>query len=158
MAILTALPETSLCLDTDVFTLLRNNNNQIRTKIRAYQLVNKTFPAISAITVFEANWGIQNELARNKISMEAAQSYQTNIDNFLDSMEILPFDRKAGELAAYIFGQLSQAEKNKHWQDVMIVATSISKGFGLATRNIKDAKLIAEKLPNHEFLKVADWR
>ena len=118
MPILNAPPEMSLALDTDVFTHLRNGHEFARQKLVEYQKVTKRFPAITSITVFELIYGCQNALTKGLASPEQELSHRQSIFEFVNQCTVLSFDRRAAEIAGYVFAKLKQKEKNKHWRDV----------------------------------------
>lgn len=58
--------------------------------------------------------------------------------NTLDTMEILPFDNRAAEIAAQIFLNLKRQNQLISTDDILIAATAIGKELPLATLNSKD--------------------
>lgn len=176
MSIIIALPETPLVLDTVIFSHLRNGQKYVEKEIAAYFSNNKSFPAISSMTIFEANYGIENQLARpiyDDIIKKAIESRQ-KINNALAKISvILPFDQKAAEIAAYIYTRLlinetkwlrqkkakndSKNREAKIWQDVFIVSTALSHNYGLASPDT-DIPIIARYLPDEMFLRLAMWK
>jgi len=61
MAIIQALPEIRLVLDTDVFTYYRGQNPRIKQAIGEYISRLKDFPRLTAITVFETLHGFEKK-------------------------------------------------------------------------------------------------
>ncbi len=158
MPILNFSPELPLALDNDVFTHLRNKQPYVIKKIIEYNSKTKTFPVIPSITLFEANFGIQKALLKKEITSEIATFQKKEIDRLLINHNIIDFNQKASEIAAYIFARLSQSDRNKHWRDLFIVATAVSHNYGLATRNKRDMELIAKNMPPDLDLRLAVWK
>jgi predicted nucleic acid-binding protein len=158
MPIISASPKNLLALDSDIFTHLRNQQRYVLRKIAEHNSHTKTFPVIPSTTLFEANFGIQKALVKNEITTEIADFQKKEIDKLLLNHNIVDFNQRASEIAAYIFARLSKSEKNKHWRDLFIVATAVSHNYGLATQNKKDMELIANHLPEDLDLRLAVWK
>lgn len=165
MPIIVATPETPLVLDSDVCTHLRNNHKYVKEKIDDYLRVTKQFPALTAITAFEANVGIQSEIAKNLLSDEEKFIYQQRISNFIQRHKILPFEQKSAEIASYIYPRIPRKELRKEkgkeknfWKDIFIVSIAVAHNYGLATGNKEDMELIANLLPNGLDLRLAIWK
>ncbi|MDQ3800986.1 MAG: hypothetical protein M3384_16310 [Acidobacteriota bacterium] len=174
MSIIDAPPETPLVIDTNIFTHLRNGSEYVRNEIAKYFSNTKSFPAISSMTVFEANYGIDNQLAQQKIDLERAAEFRQNINNTLSRIsKILPFDQRASEFASYIYAHLlvneskwlqkrkSKIKKGnreaKIWQDVFIISTALSHSYGLASPDT-DIEVIGKYLPPNVDLRLALWK
>jgi len=110
------------------------------------------------MTIFEAKWGIEKEFARKEITNEQYEEFVARIDILVSEHQILPFDQKAAEIASFIYARLSKSDQNKHWEDLFIIATAIAHNHGLITQNLKDAKLLANYLPDNVSLKLAVWK
>lgn len=158
MPIIDSPPELPLALDNDVFTHLRNKQPYVLEQIKKHRSNTGKLPVISALTVFEANFGVQKALAANKIS-ETQATLQIQVINVLSvNHTVISFDQRASEIAAYIFARLSQSDRNKHWRDAFIVATAVAHNYGLATQNKRDMELIANHLPDSLDLRLAIWK
>ncbi|MDQ3131976.1 MAG: hypothetical protein M3Q99_14605 [Acidobacteriota bacterium] len=177
MPVIIAPPETPLIIDTVIFSHLRNEQPYAQKEISIHFSNTKKLPALSSMTVFEANIGIEEQLTSNNITVEEAEFYRQAINNcvknYIDT--ILPFDTKAAEIASYIYPRLLKNEakelkkrkqkkknkenrENKIWQDVFIISTALAHNYGLATPD-KDVELIAKYLPdNYKYLRVAVWK
>lgn len=158
MPIISASPQNTLALDNNIFTHLRNKQLYVLKNIFEHQSNTKTSPVIPSTTVFEANFGIQNALAKKLITHEQAINQKQELDKLLVNHQIIDFNQSASEIAAYIFARLSKSDRNKHWRDLFIVATAVSHGYGLATQNQKDMELIANHLPDDLNLRLAIWK
>lgn len=153
------LPETLLVLDNDSLTHWRNKRPYIEQEISAYVSRHKRPPSLTSVTVFEALHGIEASIVKASISEEQSEKYIGKIQSLADACFVLPFDRNAAAIAAYIFPRLSKAERNKHWKDVFIAATALAHGHGIATQNKSDFGLIADCLPpSHPLLRLAVWK
>jgi predicted nucleic acid-binding protein len=158
MALIQALRETSLVLDTDVFTHWRNQQPLVKKAIADYQSYHKVLPALTSTTVFETFSGIEAEAAKLTANQESIRSHRAQAERFVQNCVVLPFDQSAAAIAAYIFPRLSQSDRNKHWRDVFIAATALSHRYGIASRNRKDFELIASHLPLGQQLHLAVWK
>jgi predicted nucleic acid-binding protein len=166
MPIILAPPETPLVLDSDVFTHLRNNQKYVKEKIDEYVRATKQFPALTAITAFEANVGVQSEMAKNSLTDEQALIYQQRISSFIQRHTILPFEQKSAEIASYIYPRIPRKELRKDkgkeknfWKDIFIVSIALAHNYGLATQNKRDMELIVNNLPDeYKYLRLSIWK
>lgn len=159
MAIGPALPETSLVLDTNVFTHWRNNQPYLLREIAEYFKRLKSPPALTSMTVFESLSGIESESAKNRITVEQARQYRSRIEVLSQSCTVLPFDNKAAIISAYIYPRLPTNMPKGLLRDVFIAATALAHGYGVATQNRRDFELIANNLsPNNPLLRLAIWK
>lgn len=155
MSVLVAPPEMHLALDNDVFTHLQNRRPYVLTKISEYFASTQTFPAIPATIIFETSWGNH----QGKLSQSEYKTRQARIDELISqSGRVLSFDRRAAEIAAYVFARLSQSARNKHWKDLFVMATAIAHDHGVATGNKKDFEMLAKHLPEDVYLRLAIWK
>jgi predicted nucleic acid-binding protein len=93
----------------------------------------KAFPKLAAITLFEARWGVEKEIAKRGSLAELTQRLLM-IEQLSQRCEVLSFNQRAASLAAYIFGRLTNSERNQHWKDVFVAATALASGCGVATK------------------------
>ncbi len=81
------------------------------------------------------------------------------MEEFVQTCGVLDFDERAASIAAHIFPRLSQSQRNRHWRDILIAATALAHGCGVATRNKDDFELIGRDLPSHSrILHLAIWK
>lgn len=158
MPIIEVTSEQSLAFDTSVFTHLRTNQPYVREKLLEYFAQTQTIPALPAMTVFEAKWGIEKEFAKKAITEEQYEKFIARIDELSSIHKVLPFDQKAAEIASFIYARLSKSDQNTHWQDLFVMATAISHDYGLITQNVRDTKLLASHLPDSVYLRLAVWK
>ena len=158
MSIIEVTFEYPLAFDTSVFTHLRKNQPYVHQKMRDYFFRTQRVPALPAMTIFEAKWGVEKEFSRKEITNESYENYIRKITELSAIHEVLPFDQKAAEIASYVYARLSRSDQNKHWEDLFVMATAIAHNYGLITQNVKDAKLLAGYLPPDVFLKLAIWK
>lgn len=123
MATGSVLPETPLVLDNDSLTHWRNKHAYIENEISSYITRHKKPPSLTAITIFEALYGVEVSIVKVSISEEEAQRYVDRMGKLIQACVILPFDQNAAAIAAYVFPRLSRAERNTHWKDVLVAAT-----------------------------------
>lgn len=148
-----------LVLDNDVFTHWRNGQLYVKREIDGYVDRFQKPPALTSAAVFEALYGIEHELSKDKITEEQAANYHNRINQLIQPCEVLSFDSAAAEIAAYICANVGKSNYNKHWNDIFIAATALAHGHGVATQNKKDFELIANHLPqSHQFLSLAVWK
>ncbi|HJZ83226.1 MAG TPA: hypothetical protein VKD91_22850 [Pyrinomonadaceae bacterium] len=159
MPTIPVFPEVSLVVDNDVLTHWRNGRQAILDRISEYIARLKKPPALASTTVFEATFGIEKSLAQNQITEEIASDYKNRLNRLIESSIVLPFDRNAAAIAAYVFARLSQADRNAHWRDLFIAATALSHKHGVATQNKSHFELIAAHLPpEFAVLPLAVWK
>jgi predicted nucleic acid-binding protein len=76
-----------------------------------------------------------------------------------ESCFVLSFEQNAASIAAYVYPRLTPQQLQKHWRDLFIAATALANGYGIATQNERDFKLIADHLPDsHSILRLAIWK
>jgi predicted nucleic acid-binding protein len=158
MPISPALPDTPLALDNDVFTHWRNNQSYVRREIDEHYSRLKLTPALTSMTVFEALNGVESEERKNRITKAQAQQFKETIKVLSASCSVLPFEENAAAIAAHIYSRLTPQQLQKHWRDLFIAATAIAHGYGVATQNERDFKLLSDHLPDHSLLRVAVWK
>lgn len=159
MPIVTPLSETPLAMDNDVFSDLRKGAPPTLEKVRGHFEATAQFPALTAITLLEARYGIESELAKSNITEEQARTFHQRINELASVHRVLDFNDRASALAAHILARIGVSNGNKHWYDIMIASTAVAHGFGVASGNTKDFELIARYLPsNNNQLQLAKWR
>jgi predicted nucleic acid-binding protein len=159
MSLTQPLPDTHLVLDTDIFTHLRKKHGYAMREVKSYFSRVKQLPALSAMTLFEALWGIDKEVKKGELTVESGLSYQRRIDELCQAHKVLPINADAAKIAAHIYGHLSQSDRNKHWRDLFIAATALAHGYGVVSHNRKDFALLAQHLPpSHSVLRLAVWK
>lgn len=158
MPIVEALPESALAMDTNVFTWVRKDNLYIKAKIGEYIIINKQPPALPAITVFEALFGIEKAYESNKITEEEYLTAKSKIDFFTNLHTILDYNLQSSKIAAFICAKLGKRKSGELWDDIQIVATVLAHNYGLASSNKKDMEAIASVLPAELILRLAVWK
>jgi predicted nucleic acid-binding protein len=158
MPIIEVTFEYPLAFDTSVFTHLRTNQPYVQKKLLGYFSQTQILPALPAMTIFEVKWGIEKELANNKITNEEYEKFISRINELISHHQILPFDQKAADIASFIYARLGRSDQNKHWEDLFIIATAIAHNHGLITQNVRDTKLLADYLPENTNLRLAIWK
>jgi predicted nucleic acid-binding protein len=131
----------------------------VRKQIQEYIDNHKTLPALTSTTVFEALCGFELKAHKSSGLSELDERHLRETKELFDSVpDILPFDHRAGELAAYIYGRLSKKNQSKHFRDLLIASTALANGYGVATRNQKDFELLRSVLsPDHPSLFIIRW-
>jgi len=147
MAIRSATSETLLALDNDVFTDWRKHRPHVTALIEDYRINNDRPPRLTAMTVFQARFGFDKEIARLGALDEQFENSRLEMEQMIKDCGILEINDWATAIASHIFARLSASERNKHWADVFIAATALAHDHGLATRNRADFELIGQHLP-----------
>ena len=150
--------DTSLVLDSDIFTHARKKHDYVTREFRSYFDQLNKFPALTTITLFEGLWGLESEIFRREITAESGQFYHRRIDELANAQEVLPLNEEAARIAAYIYGRLSQSDRNKHKYDIFIAAIALAHNHGVATRNRRDFELIGQHIPENYTLQLALWK
>lgn len=154
-----ALPETSLVLDNDAFTLWRNQQGVVVKAVNDYVRRLKAPPSITSVTVFEALYGLESSQLKTALSHEDVNKYRARIETLVNQSVVLPFDQNAATIAAYIFARLSRSQRNTLWRDLFIAATALAYNHGIATRNKRDFEAIAMHLPSaYPLLRLDVWK
>jgi predicted nucleic acid-binding protein len=157
MAVGPALTETSLILDNDIFNLWRYGHQRILGAIADYQARLKLFPFLSSMTVYQALYGFENKSIKPGEPNEQTKQARAETERLIRECDVLPFNQRSAEIAAYIAPRLSKSMPKGTLVDVFIAATALAHGYGVATRNRKDFELIANQTPNDLTLRLAVW-
>lgn len=164
MPVVVAPPETPLVIDTNIFSDLRKSKPYVLKNIGIYVSSTKRLPAISSMTVFEANFGVEKELSLGNITKEQAVAFLREINVLVEQHHILSFDKRAAEIASYVYPRLREKDFRKEkgkmkkiWQDLFIISTALAHNHGLASPD-KDVEKIANHLPPELNLRLAVWK
>lgn len=158
MAVGAVLTETSLVLDNDIFNLWRYGHQRILGAITDYQSRIKLFPFLTSMTVYQALYGIENKSIKPDEPNEQTKQTRVKMESLIRACgDVLPFNQRSAEIAAYIAPRLSKNMKKGTLVDVFIAATALAHGYGVATRNRKDFELIANQTPDNLILRLAEW-
>lgn len=107
----------------------------------------------------EARWGFESQIVRLGALDLKAEQWLSEMETFIQTCGVLDFDQHAASIAAHIFARLSQSQRNRHWRDILIAATAVAHGYGVATRNKDDFVLIGKDLPDiFPTLYLAIWK
>ena len=90
--------------------------------------------AISSVTAMELLFGM--------LKVGAATKYYSIVNNFLDNVEILPFDKSAATFAAQVRSQLHLVGNPIGAYDPMIAGHALSIGAVLVSNNTKHFKQV----------------
>lgn len=159
MAVRSATSETLLALDNDVFTDWRKHRPHVTTLIEDYRIHNDRPPKLTAMTVFQARFGFDKEIARLGALDEQFENSRLEMEQTVKDCGVLEINDQVTAIASHIFARLSASERNRHWADVFVAATALAHGYGLATRNRADFELIGQHLPSFTpDLYLAIWK
>ena len=150
------LAETPLVLDTNILTAWRAENSQVLAAIVDYHSRSKLTPAIAAITVHEALYGVENTIAKAGRLDDRTKQDRVAIEQLINSCVVLPFDQRAAEISAYIIPRLKKNIPRGSLLDALISATALAHGYGVATRD-RGFELIAEHTPDNMILRLVSW-
>ena len=158
MAVGTALTETSLVLDNDIFNAWRYGRDpRVLRAIADYQSRIKLLPFLTSMTVYQALSGFENKSIKIDEPSEQTRQARTRTEQLIKESEVLAFNQRSAEIAAYIVPRLSKNIPKGTLVDAFIAATALAHGYGVATRNRKDFELIASHTPNDVTLRIAVW-
>jgi predicted nucleic acid-binding protein len=157
MSVVEALAGDLLALDTDILTDWRYGEPAVVTAIDAYIVRHAAPPALVAFSVFEARRGFEMEIAARGENERLVRD-RTNLEELVAGCDILPFDDAAASIAAYVFGRAATKQRAKQLGDILIAATALAHGRGIATRNIRDFREIGGLLPPQALLRIAEWK
>ncbi|HKQ74467.1 MAG TPA: hypothetical protein VJ810_12320, partial [Blastocatellia bacterium] len=119
----------------------------------------KAFPMLTAITIFESQFGFESNTARGRVLSERLMQKRSEMDKLIRTCGVLNFNQPAATIAAYILARLSKSQRNEHWADVFITAIALAHSYGIATRNQRDFELIGQRLPPYApVLYLAIWK
>src|SRR5215216_7731519 len=109
MAVGTALTETSLVLDNDIFNVWRySRDERVLRAIAEYQSRIKRFPFLTSMTVYQPLSGFENKSIKPDEPNEQTRQARIRTEQLINSCEVLPFNRRSAETAAYIVPRLSK--------------------------------------------------
>ena len=120
-----------ICLDTSVLIDYFRKTNKENSFLYQLSKSHEQF-AVSVITEFEIYTGI------NALQHEFW-------DQFFANLTILPFDRRASQMAAALFKELSN--KLIAMPDLLIGATALAQDLPLATLNVRDFNRLEKLVP-----------
>lgn len=150
------LAETPLVLDTNILTAWRADSVLVTTAIVDYQSRSKLTPALTAITVHEALYGVENTIAKAGRLDDRTKQDRVAIKLLIESCVVAPFDQRAAEISAYMIPRLKKNIPKESLLDALIAATALAHGYGVATRD-RGFELIAEHTPDNMVLRLAFW-
>ena len=125
MAVGPVLAETSVVLDTNILSAWRYKKSGVVAAIDDYQLRLKLPPALTAITVYEALYGFENKATKAGKLDDRTKQDRPAIEQLINSCVVLPFDRRAAEIAAYIIPRLPKNIPKQTLLDGLIAATAL---------------------------------
>src|SRR5215210_3291132 len=154
MAVGPALTETSIVLDNDIFNAWRHGDQRVLVAITDYQSRLEFFPALTSMTVFQALYGFENKSIKPDEPNEQTKQARIRTQQLVKSCDVLPFNQRSAEIAAYIVPRLSKNIPKGTMIDAFIAATALAHGYGVATRNRKDFDQIANHIPDNLVLRL----
>lgn len=159
MACAEALLITPLVWDNDVFTLYRNKDKYVTSRVAEYTLEHLEPPALTPIVVFEAHQGIEKVRFKNNRLQPTFEEKERQLIQLISELPHLQLDARVAALSAFLYPRLGGPNIGKLWKDMFIAATAHVHEYGVATRNEKDFRkigsLIPESLPP---LRLAIWK
>ena len=150
------LAETPLVLDTNILTAWRVDSVLVAAAIVDYQSRSKLTPALTAFTVHEALYGVENTIAKAGRLDDRTKQDRVAIKLLIDSCVVAPFDQRAAEISAYMIPRLKKNIPKESLLDALIAATALAHGYGVATRD-RGFERIAENTPDNMVLRLAFW-
>ena len=127
-------------LDTNICIYLLNGKYPLLTQ--RFQLQDPNRIKISSMVEAELRLGAEKSMRRERV--------HAALDTFLDSFEVVSFDREAAHLYALIRSQLERQGMPIGPNDIVIAATAMLHGHILVTHNKAEFRRVLN-------LKVEDW-
>ncbi|MGH9768781.1 MAG: type II toxin-antitoxin system VapC family toxin [Blastocatellia bacterium] len=159
MATTIAPDSLKLVLDTDILTDWRYQRSHAMQAVHGYLARFNAFPQLTAMTVFEARFGIENKAVKSGVVDQRLERDRADLERLVQACGVLEIGDKATAIAAYISARLSDRERKKHRADIFIAATALTHGYGVATRNRRDFEMIGQYLPPYApVLYLAIWK
>jgi len=159
MATTIAPDSIKLALDTDILTDWRYQRSHAMQAVHSYLARFNVYPQLTAMTVFEARFGIENKAVKSGGFDERLERDRTDLERLVQACGVLELGDNATAIAAYISARLSDRERKKHRADIFIAATALAYGYGVATRNQRDFEMIGQHLPPYApILYLAIWK
>lgn len=110
----------SLCLDTNVVIEIIKGNKEVSSRLPSDP---SYFIYLSSVSIFE---------------LYLRQYNLNDLDSFIQTVDILPFDEHSAKVASQIHKELSEKGKLPPLRDLFIGATCIAHDTPLMTFNKKD--------------------
>ena len=159
MATTIAPDSLKLVLDTDILTDWRNQKSHAVQSVRGYLARFNAYPQLTAMTVFEARFGIENKAVKSGKFDERLERDRADLERLIQSCGILEIGDRATAIAAYISARLPDRERRKHRADIFIASTAVAYGYGVATRNQRDFEMIGQHIPPYApVMYLAIWK
>jgi tRNA(fMet)-specific endonuclease VapC len=130
---------TVFVLDTNTVIDYFKGKGQVAARLLSFPPSEIGLPAIVAYEVWVGVLGSQN-----------AERRQLQYEQFLATVEVLPFDAGMGRRAAELRLTLERGGEPIGPMDILIAATALERGATLVTRNIREF----ERVPG---LRIANW-
>ena len=127
-------------LDTNTCIYFLNNTSE--NLIARFKDFSPSEVKLSAITVAELYYGVEKSAAKKK--------NRRNVEHFVATFEIVPFDEKSCSIYARIRASLEKSGTPIGSMDLLIAAISLANNFILVTNNTKEFKRIKK-------LKLENW-
>ncbi len=120
-------------LDTNICSyIMRNSPPKVAAK---FQTLKQKDVCISSIVFFELRFGV--------INSQRVDKNQSELEKFMRSLNIIPFDKKAAESAAVIRKNLQRSGTPIGPMDILIAAHALSKNATLVTNNTREFERVA---------------
>ena len=121
------MESSRVVIDTDILIDLLKDREQARTLIRNLEKKNHVF-CTTVINVYELYYGL------HKIRQREKRLQST--EKLLRSLPILPLTPRSAQKAGHVFAALEAQGQSIGLGDVFIAAITLTKGYGLVTRNV----------------------
>ncbi len=119
-------------LDTNIcIYLIKQRPGQVLNKFQKHSPADV---AVSSITVFELEYGIEKSLMKDR-SAKA-------LKKFLSALNLVSFDREAASKAAAVRARLEKKGVPIGAYDLLIAGIALSRGMSLVTNNVNEFERI----------------
>jgi tRNA(fMet)-specific endonuclease VapC len=124
---------TGTVIDTDILIDLLRNTEETITFLKEIE-ENETPLSTTAINAFELYYGAHKS-KQQKQNLKATTK-------LLNRLIILPLDQTSAETAGHIYAELETKGQPIGLRDSLIAAITLTKGFKIATKNVKHLQKI----------------
>jgi len=127
-------------LDSDILIDFLRGDSKVIEKINTLskESIHLSVSSITALELFQGAYGHSK-----------ADAKVNQVENFLNRLEILPFEKLEGKIASKIADSLRRQGKLIDLPDILIAATALARNEKIITRNARDfsriSGLIVEK-------------
>ena len=114
-----------ICIDSDFAIAILRGESKAKELLITLESEGEIF--ISSISIFELTY----------ITKEISKKKEKSLLNLIDTLKVLPLDKRSALIASKIGRKLAKNGKMVHPMDLMIGATALQNKMPLVTNNVK---------------------